>query len=186
MILYPTETVYGLGVNALDSDEILKVYKLKGRSAEKMVSWLVRDISDIERYVILSKQARLIAETFLPGKITLVLPVRREVVPKSVLESDSIGMRISSDKNAQKLISEFMEEHNAPLTCTSANVSGQPTLATPDEILTQFGNLASMIDTVIDDGPRLGTPTTVVKVIGDKVDIIREGEVTRDMIVGVL
>lgn len=79
---------------------------------------------------------------------------------------------------AQKLVADFMAEHNAPLTCTSANVSGELPLATVPDILAQFGERASMIDTVIDDGPRTGTPSTVVKIVGDTLEVLREGAIT--------
>jgi tRNA A37 threonylcarbamoyladenosine synthetase subunit TsaC/SUA5/YrdC len=68
-----------------------------------------------------------------------------------------------------------MDEHDAPLTCTSANLSGRPTLAKPEQILEQFGQQAALIQRVIDDGLRSGQPSTVVKVVGDELEIIRLG-----------
>ncbi len=70
-----------------------------------------------------------------------------------------------------------MEQYDAPLTCTSANVSGMQTEETSEKILAQFGERASMIDIVIDDGLRGGVPSTVVRIIDEKIEILRDGPV---------
>lgn len=185
MILYPTETIYGLGVHAFDQRALGRLYELKGRDLEKSVSWLVRDIRDIERYALMSTRARRLAEAFLPGRLTLVLPVRRSEVSGATFNNGAVGFRISSDPCAEELIREFMAEHDAPLTCTSANISGMPTRATPSEICFQFGQKANMIERIIDDGQRTGTATTVIEVMGDTVTFLREGAIQRDGIMGV-
>ena len=124
MIIYPTETIYGLGVNALDEVDMVELFAMKGRPDGKGVSWLVRDIHDIERYAKVSDTARNIIEKYLPGPVTVVLPAGDEVARHPNVVDGCLSFRISSDKVAQKLITDFMAEHNAPLTCTSANVSG--------------------------------------------------------------
>lgn len=185
MILYPTETVYGLGVNALDEDEHKKLCTVKGRDERKTVSWLVRDVGDVERYGILSERAAKIAERFLPGPLTLVLPARESVPASFVRDDGTVSFRISSDPVAQKLIADFMGEYDAPLTCTSANLSGMPTRGMVPEILAQFGERAELIDTVIDDGPRKGVSSTVVRTVGEEVTILREGAVLASEILSV-
>jgi L-threonylcarbamoyladenylate synthase len=179
MILYPTETTYGLGVHALDSRELEKLYRLKGRDTAKAVSWLVRNVADIERYVEMSDTAAKIAERFLPGPLTLVLPLLQPLYHVDGTVQETIGFRISSDPIAQALIEDFMEEHDAPLTSTSANKSGMQTEAGVDAILAQFAHDAYLIERIIDDGPRLGTPSTVVRIIGDVIEILREGQITK-------
>lgn len=177
MILYPTETIYALGANVFDPTEMDRLYTLKGRSKEKQVSWLVRDVRDIERYAVVGEIATKIAKRFLPGPLTLVLPLKQEIVEQYGLTDTTVGFRISTDPVAQKVIYEFMEKHGAPLTCTSANVSGMDTKPTVEEILTQFGGHEEMIGTVMDDGPRMGVPTTVVRVVSETVEILREGPI---------
>lgn len=177
MILYPTETIYALGVNALDESELTKLFSLKGRAEGKSVSWLVQSIEDMERYAILDSTARVLAERFLPGPLTLVLPVRPEVLSSAISADGTVGFRISPDKVAQQVIADFMVKYDAPLTCTSANISGLPTLPTPEEILKQFGERASVIDTVYDDGVRAGIASTVVRVVNSEVTILREGAI---------
>lgn len=178
MILYPTETLYALGVNALDPRELQKLYALKERDASKPASWLVRNMKDVAKYAEVSSVAAEIAKQFLPGKLTLILRAKINL-PDEVMSKDrTIGFRISSDEKAQQLIAEFMEQYDAPLTCTSANVSGLATLGTVGEILQQFGAQAKSIDTVIDDGPRKGLASTIVRVIGEEVTILREGDIS--------
>lgn len=178
MILYPTETLYGLGVNALDPTELQKLYELKGRDATKVSAWLVRSVEDIEEYAELGEVGAKIAAQFLPGKLTLILPTKDTVPNEVTAEDGTIGFRISGDPIAQQLIASFMEKHNVPLTCTSANVSGSPAFPSVGEILQQFGPKADMIDEVYDDGPRKGLASTVVKVVAGKVEVIREGDIS--------
>lgn len=182
MILYPTETLYALGVNALDENELEKLYMLKGRDRSKAVTWLVRSVQDIERYAEMNETALAIASAFLPGKLTLVLPVR-ENVPKSFVATDgTVGFRISSDLVAQKVIAEFMDVHNAPLTCTSANISTMETQSTPAKIFEQFGERKKLMTQVVDDGIRGGRASTIVRVVDDEVMILREGDITKEEI----
>lgn len=178
IILYPTETLYALGVNALDTDALRELFLLKGRDAEQVASWLVRNVADIQRYAELPPKAAKIVRKFLPGSLTLVLKVHPYLSDKVVAPDRTIGFRISSDPMTEKLIEAFMEEYDAPLTCTSANVSGAPTFATPGEILQQFGEKAQMIEEIHDDGPRKALASTVVRVIGDSVIVLREGSIS--------
>ncbi len=182
IMLYPTETLYALGVNALDAGALEKLYLLKERDNAKKASWLVRSAEDIERYAEMTPAAAEIAKLFLPGSLTLILKAKDHISDELIASDRTIGFRISSDPVAQKLIAEFMETHNAPLTCTSANVSGSSTLSTPGEILQQFGPRASMVTKILDDGPRKGLASTIVRVMGEKVDILREGEITEAQI----
>ncbi len=177
MILYPTETIYALGVNAFSEEEINLLYQVKGRADGKAVSILVRDISDIERYSYLGEKARRLAEAFLPGPLTLVLAVR-DSVPSFLAKERTLGFRLSSDVVAQKVIEDFMAEYDAPLTCTSANKSTLPTLPTVDEILSQLGTEAKYVTEIYNDGPREGVASTVVRVINEEVTILREGAVS--------
>lgn len=186
MILYPTETLYALGVIATDPQALHDLYTLKGRDKSKAASWLVRNIADLERYAQLSPTARIIAERFLPGSVTLVLPAQNNISSEFTAADGTIGFRISSDTKAQELIADHFNTHDAPLTCTSANISGAPTFSTVGEILQQFGSHARMIDTVIDDGPRKGLATTIVKVVNETVTILREGEILESQIRSVL
>lgn len=180
IILYPTETVYGLGVNVLSESAQLRLIERKGRDINKAMSWLVRDVEDIEHFAVYSKKALEIARHFMPGPLTLVLPVKEDVPSFATAFDHTVGFRISSDEKAQKLIREFMDTYGAPLTCTSANVSGQSTLTTPESIIEQFKSFDKKFigfSEVVDDGPRSGVPSTIIKVVGEEVLLIREGAI---------
>lgn len=188
VILYPTETVYGLGVNALDETELAQLYSLKARDANKAVSWLVRDGADIEQFAHVSPLARRFIEQFLPGPLTLILPVRDNVSDTIVAADRTVGFRISSDPFAQALIAAYMKETGSPLTCTSANVSGLPTLSTPAAITAQFQEHQpgfSGFDRVIDGGVREERASTVVRINEGSFDMVREGLITREALLTV-
>ena len=182
IILYPTETLYALGVNALDEASVQKLYALKGRDGSNPASWLVRSMEDVEKYAEVGEVAAKIAKQFLPGALTLVLPTKDTVPVWTKAGDGTIGFRISSDPRTQKLITDYMEEHDAPLTCTSANVSGSPTFSTPGEILQQFGSGAKDITSVMDDGPRKSLASTIVRIIDDEVTVLREGSISEEEI----
>lgn len=186
MILYPTETVYGLGVNALDMDELQKLYDLKGRNAEKHVNWIVCDLEDIKKYAEVGSMATKIVSQFLPGPITIVLPLKKEILETYPFLNRTVGFRISSDPVAQKVVSDFMEECGVPLTSTSANISGLPTQRTVPEILKQFGTKKNIIKTIVDGGIRKGLPSTVVEVKNEQLIIHREGQVSPNDIKGAI
>jgi L-threonylcarbamoyladenylate synthase len=178
IILYPTETVYGLGANVFDPKSMEDLYTLKGRDEKKMVSWLVRDIADIERYADMNEVSAKIAERFLPGPLTLVLPLKEAVRTAHNIPSETIGFRVSSDLIAERVIADFMNVYDAPLSCTSANVSGMPPLGTVEDILEQFGEKRAMIDFVHDGGERVGKTSTVVEVSNGNITLFREGDIT--------
>ena len=186
IILYPTETLYGLGVNALDPEALEALFELKGRDSSKAATWLVRDVGDLAMYAEVSPEAAKIAERFLPGALTLVLPAKDEVSREVTAEDGTIGFRISSDPIAQQVIEAFMHENDAPLTCTSANLSGAPAFSTVEEILQQFGEHANMVTEIIEDGPRKGLASTVVRVVDGEISVLREGEISEADIMDVI
>jgi L-threonylcarbamoyladenylate synthase len=178
VILYPTETVYGLGVNAFDQAAWQQVCALKGRSTEQTASWLVRGVEDMERLAVVSNGARELIAQYLPGPLTLVLVALPSVPTYAKAQDGTVSFRISSDPFAQQLIGAYMEKSGGvPLTSTSANVHGAPTLPAVDLILAQFGERKSLITNVIDGGVRCGQSSTVVRCIGDAVEVLREGAI---------
>jgi tRNA threonylcarbamoyl adenosine modification protein (Sua5/YciO/YrdC/YwlC family) len=179
IFLYPTETIYGLGVNAFDKKAWSDLCVLKGRDEAQTASWLVRDMIDVERLAVVTDNARVLAKRYLPGPLTLVLQARK-TVPEHCLAADgTVSFRISSDPLAQQLIAEYMRKSGGvPLTCTSANVHGAPTPSMVEEILRQFGERSEMVTKVIDGGVRIGTPSTIVRCVGEWVEVLRQGAVT--------
>ncbi len=182
MILYPTETLYALGVNALDEQALRLLFAVKGRDGSQAVSWLVRGVDDMAQYAEMDEQAKKLASLFLPGPLTLVLPAKAQVPRFAAADDGTVGFRVSSDPMAATLIDAYMTKYNAPLTCASANTSGSPTLNTTTEILEQLGPQASLITEVYDDGPRKGMSSTVVRLKGDRLEILREGVISEQEI----
>jgi L-threonylcarbamoyladenylate synthase len=163
IILYPTDTLYGLGVDAQNTEALGRLRNLKGREKKKPISVIVADVESLAAHAEVHPSALWYAKRYLPGALTLVLP-GREHLPKEVMLNDAIGVRIPDDPFALALAVEF----GAPYTATSANTSGIPTPATANEIIRQFGTLAPEIDLIIDAGPR-------ASVLGSTVITFREG-----------
>ena len=174
--LYPTDTVYGLGVDATDAAAVDALFALKAREARNPVSIVVADIAMAEAYAELTPLARHLIDSFLPGKLTIVLNTKSNLAPAITAGTGTVGIRIPRHPVPLRIVSEL----GRPLTATSANLSGLPTLRTPPEILQQFGHLASAVTTVIDEGELpVSLPSTVVDARGDSLIILREGAIPR-------
>jgi L-threonylcarbamoyladenylate synthase len=173
--LYPTDTVYGLGVDATDPAAIRALKDLKGRSgddAKKPISIVVTDMEMASKYAEVTPLARSLAERFLPGKLTVVLTAKN-LPDELTAGTGTVGIRIPDHSVPLELVRRL----GKPVTATSANVAGKPTLSTPEEILKQFGGNAGLIAEVIDGGPSTGTASTVVDARGDTPIVLREGAI---------
>lgn len=173
VILYPTETVYALGVNPFNEFAWRQMCDVKGRPDRKPCSWLVKDVEAIRKFAVIPDYAEEIMEKYLPGPLTIIFKAK-EVVPVYAQAADgTVSFRVSSDEVARKLVSEL----DYPLTCTSANLHRAETLSTPEEILLQLGQESALVTTVYDDGPRTGSPSTVVRCVGESLEILRQGAI---------
>ncbi|MGH7826145.1 MAG: L-threonylcarbamoyladenylate synthase [Candidatus Binatia bacterium] len=173
VIVFPTETLYGLGADALNRDAIDRVFKLKGRDRQNPIPVLVADEEMLLNLVSeVPSAARKLIESFWPGPLTIVLPARQGT-PEPLLNLDGgIGVRISAEPIATRLVRSL----GRPLTATSANPSGQQPAPTVEEARRYFAN---QIELFIDGGA-LGSRTgsTVIQVFGGTLKIIREGAVS--------
>lgn len=172
IIAYPTETIYGLGVDALNEKAIRRLFEMKSRASEKPVSVLVRDTQMLGRVVSrVPAIARPIMEKYWPGPVTIIFPVSGGIPLTLTGQTGTIGVRISPHPFVRNLFDVF----DSPLTSTSANISGGRSLIEPEDILRTFGRL---IDLVIDiSGFMGGKGSTLVDVTGDNPRIVREGAV---------
>lgn len=176
IVLYPTDTLYGLGVDATDPEAVMRLKELKGRDDRKPISIAVSDIEMMKQYAKVTPLAETLAKKFLPGKLTLILNAKN--LPDELTAGDgTIGVRIPNHPKALELIKKTRK----PITATSANVSGMETESTPERILAQFGEKASWITKIIDSGelPPSG-PSTVVDARGEEIIIIREGAISKE------
>jgi len=172
IIAYPTETIYGLGVDALNEEAIRRLFQVKARDARKPVSVLVKDIEMLDRLVsAIPPVARPIMENYWPGPVTIIFPASRAVPPNLTGESGNLGVRISPHPFVSRLFDFF----HSPLTSTSANISGGRSLLEPEDILRTFG---PRIDLVIDMSEPIGDKaSTVVDVTDGEPRIVRKGAV---------
>ncbi|WP_049924470.1 L-threonylcarbamoyladenylate synthase [Halopiger djelfimassiliensis] len=154
-VVYPTETVYGLGVDAVDPDAVERAFEIKGRDRSKPISLGVPRFETVRKqYVHATERERAFAERFLPGPVTLLCE-RRDVVPDVLTAGrDRVGIRIPDCKPAL----ELLERAERPITSTSANVSGEPSARRVDDI----GERVREAAVVVDGGETPGTESTVV------------------------
>jgi len=171
VIAFPTDTVYGLG-SMIDRDAVQRIYEVKGRPANLALPLLIADITQLDRLVIVVPEAaRRLAARFWPGALTLVL-LKSDNVPDYVTSgAKTVAVRIPAHPVPVALAATL----NAPVTGTSANISGQPAALTAAEVRRQLGN---SVDLIIEGGPVAGgTESTIVDMTGELPVILRQGAI---------
>lgn len=154
LVVYPTETVYGLGADATRPEAIDRVFAAKERPRDRPLSMAVPDLAGAAEFVRLTAASRACIERFLPGPVTVVCP-KRDVLPTALTGGrDRVGVRIPDHDLAQRLLGRV-----APLTATSANPSGGQDVRHPDELAP---SIRVAVETVIDGGRTPGGVSTVV------------------------
>lgn len=177
IVIFPTETVYGIGVNGLKETAIKKLYEVKQRPINKPISLLVNSIEMIEKVAkdITEIEYDLIKK-FLPGPLTIVLK-KKDIVPDIVTAGfDTVGIRMPENEIAQKLV----EYAGVPIATPSANISGKPSGTNLKEIMKDFNN---KVDYFIDGGvSKIGVASTIVQVINGNPYILRKGKISEEQI----
>jgi L-threonylcarbamoyladenylate synthase len=175
VVLYPTDTLYGLAADALNPEAVELLQQLKGRERRKPISIIVSDMAEIAAHAELNDMAHAMALRHFPGALTLVVTAR-EHVPKSLTLEGAVGVRIPNDPFALALARIFAN----PYTATSANLAGEKTKSFPMDIIVALGPAAELVSLVIDDGPREGgVPSTVVLCTKDVPLVLRDGALSR-------
>jgi L-threonylcarbamoyladenylate synthase len=169
LLVYPTDTVYGLGCDPLNPNAIGRLFIAKGRGA-KAVPVLCADITKVQELVELSPKALELANRFWPGPLTIVAPVSRRLPERLHQGTGKLGVRVPGSSACVRLIIAC----GGMLVGTSANISGMPSSRTAEEAMTQLG---SSVDLIIDGGRLQGTESTVVEVSGDDIIILRKGSI---------
>lgn len=175
IVLYPTDTLYGLGADALSNDAVAKIYSIKSRDERKPIHCIVADLAMARQYGTFSERAAALAEKFLPGPLTIVVEKKDEIDTGVCRNIGTIGFRIPDNDFCIELARVF----GKPYTTTSANFSGEASERSVEKILAQLGGAASHIDLVVDAGelPERA-PSTVVGVSGPDVVVLREGAIS--------
>lgn len=160
IILYPTDTVWGIGCDATCSDAVRKVYEIKHRADSKALISLVSDESQLAEYVgeIPDTVAKLLAES--PRPTTVVYPSCRNLAPELLADDGSAGIRITSEKYSQELCRKL----GAPVVSTSANISGNPAPAIFEEISSEIISAVDYVASYRRDDTSVSAPSRVVKV----------------------
>lgn len=176
LIIFPTDTVYGIGTNAYNEEACKKIYEIKGRPSCKPLIILISDTSMIEGLVEnISPKEQKIIEKFWPGPLTIKFKKRKGILPDIISAGDEY-VRIRLIKNG--LIYKIIEKAEVPVVAPSANISGHPTGIKIDNIIKELGG---KVDYILDCGDyKSDEPSTIVQVEDEKVVVIREGKIKRE------
>ena len=177
IVIFPTETVYGIGSNGLNKEAIKKLYEVKQRPLNKPISLLVSNIEMVNQVAKnISKLEYKIMQNFFPGPLTIILE-KKDIVPDILTaNTNTIGIRMPSGEIARKLI----EYAGIPIATPSANISGKPSGTNIKDIQKDF---EGKVDYFIDNGEsKLGIPSTIIRVINNEVHILRQGSISMEQI----
>lgn len=180
LVIFPTETVYGIGANALDEKAIDNIFIAKGRANDNPLIVHISDFSMLDELVEeITELEKKLMDAFMPGPFTLILK-KKSIIPNNVSANlDTVGIRMPSNKIAHELI----KKAGIPIAAPSANISSRPSGTKIEDIKDEFNN---KVDIIIDGGESLvGLESTVVKVIDNIPTILRPGKITPEDIINI-
>jgi len=179
LVAFPTDTVYGVGALAFDGLAVESIYTAKDRPAEKAIPVLIGDLDDLAKVSLdVPEIALRLAVRFWPGPLTLVVPKHPDL-PEAVSAAPTVGVRVPDHPVARALLRAA-----GPMVVTSANLSGQPSPSTAQEVFAQLGGRIALI---LDGGKTPGgLPSTVVNCAGAEPQILREGPISGEEIFTIL
>jgi tRNA threonylcarbamoyl adenosine modification protein (Sua5/YciO/YrdC/YwlC family) len=168
VIIYPTDTVYGLGCDIFNKEAVERIYMIKNEAETKLFSFLCSDLKDISKYAKVSDFAYKSMKKLIPGPYTFVLPAAREVPKKLWTKRKTVGIRVPDNEIARILAAEL----GNPIISTSATTRKGELIFDPLEIRTVFNN---SVDLMLSMGALSGNPSSIIDLSGDEAEIIREG-----------
>lgn len=175
LVAIPTETVYGLGANAMDEEAVAKIFLAKGRPQDNPLIIHISCAEELTRYCHdIPEAAWLLAERFWPGPLTMVLPVKPCVPKRTTAGLSTVAVRCPKTQVTRELI----RAAGVPIAAPSANLSGKPSTTTAAHVLHDYGT-DGRIDAIIDGGPcEVGVESTIVDLTGEKPRLLRPGGIT--------
>jgi L-threonylcarbamoyladenylate synthase len=173
IVAFPTDTVYGLGALAFDGRAVEGIYAAKARPVEKAIPVLLSRVDDLHLVAAsIPEMALTLASSYWPGPLTLVIP-KHPTLPEAVSSALTVGVRVPADASALALL-----RMAGPMAVTSANLSGQTSPSTAEEVLAQLGGRIPLIL----DGGRTpgGVPSTVVDCTSAEPKVLRQGPISEE------
>lgn len=177
VIAFPTETVYGLGISMSVPESAQRIYQIKERDHTKALSFILSDVSQLDQVAVsITEVAWQLISRFWPGPLTLIFTKSKSVSELFTSGNQTVAVRVSSHTVARAIVAE----HGAPITATSANISGKPNLLTAEEVKMELGN---KIDYIVDCGKCPGGPeSTIIDVTKELPVMLREGAISRAIV----
>ena len=181
LVAIPTETVYGLGANGLDENAVAKIFEAKGRPQDNPLILHVADAEQIDTFCrSIPDSARMLAERFWPGPLTLVLPARDIVPRRTTAGLSTVAVRCRDSEITRQII----RLSGVPIAAPSANLSGKPSTTTAQHVLHDHNG---RIDAIVDGGPcRVGVESTIVDLTEERPRLLRPGGITPEQLGQVL
>ncbi|PLY01507.1 MAG: threonylcarbamoyl-AMP synthase [Desulfuromonas sp.] len=168
VIVYPTDTTYGIGCDIFNRKAIKKIFQIKQRDSRKPFSFICSDLSEVAHYAQVSNFAFKVMKRHFPGPYTFVLEATKIVPDALSTKQKTVGVRIPDNRICQAIV----EALGQPLVTTSANISGEETPEDPRIIHEQMGHL---VDYVIDGGISMHEASTVISLLDDNIEVLRQG-----------
>ena len=171
LVAFPTDTVYGVGSLVFDGRAVESIYAAKDRPVEQAIPVLIADAADMEKVGMnIPAVTHQLAARFWPGPLTCIIP-KQPTLPEAVSATSTVGVRIPDHEVARALLRAA-----GPMAVTSANISGQPSPSTAEEVFAQLGG---RIDLIFDGGRTPGgVPSTLVDCTEGELKILREGPIS--------
>lgn len=175
VVVYPTDTVYGLGANALNPRAVLKIFKIKKRSLNQPLPVIVSGLKMAEKLAFINNDARKLIGAFWPGSLTIIMD-KKPVLPSIVVSGgSSVGLRMPN----HTIPLMMLKTSKLPLVATSANIHGKPDPIDAKDIIKQIGK---EVDLIFDCGKTKGKPSTIVDLTKVPPLIVRSGSINREAI----
>ncbi len=168
VLIYPTDTIYGLGCDITQKTAIERIRRIKGRDARKPMSFVCADLNDIARYARVSNYAYRILRRLLPGPYTFVLPAAKETPRLLRSRQKTVGIRIPDHPVTAAIVKEL----GRPILSTSANRSEQEAITDPWQLEEELGH---DVDLILECGQLPVLPSSVVSLVGDEAVVLRRG-----------
>lgn len=171
LIIFPTDTVYGLACNCYSEKAIKRIFEIKKRIREKPINVLTDSVEKIEMIAEVSQKEKELVEKYMPGALTIILDKKEELPSVLTSSLDTVGVRIPKDDIALKIL----ERLPYPLATTSANESGEEAGIELENFVEDF---KGKVDAIIDGGKtKVQIASTIIRVEGEKIKVLREGSI---------